>query len=83
MIFNATISFFDEDHPSDVEHNGLFIVCDTFDEAVSHITDYYGEEYINSINIKCISPDSMIIFDEKNEQLYEEVANLIEDNVIW
>lgn len=61
----------------------LFITANTLTEAVNKLSSYYGEEYLERIDIKSFSPDDFIIFKDENTELFNAVKSAIEPDIIW
>ena len=61
----------------------LFIVANTLTEAVQKLSDYYGEECLERIDIKSFSPDDFLIFNNENAELFDMVKSALEPDIIW
>lgn len=83
MLFTADVRFFNEiNEKEDLSH--LFVCAESLVEAIEQITGWYGEEYIDSINITGFSPYNMLIFEsDRDEMLYFNVKDSLGEKVIW
>lgn len=82
MIFTAGVNFYEEIDEVELR-NKLFICANNFSEAIEKITSYYGEDNIDSISIFAFSPDDFLSFSEENYELFYDVQNALEKNVVW
>ena len=82
MFYKAKLTYYNEvDY---TEHKASLLICaDKFKDVVSKLSDYYGEEQLDEICISPFSPDDMLIFEEKETDLYDEVIMRLGAEVIW
>ena len=83
MFFTADVRYYNEAiEKEDLNH--LFVCAENLVEAIEQITGWYGEEYIESINITVFSPYDMLIFESnEDEMLYFKVKDSLGEKVIW
>ena len=82
MIFTATVNYYNDD-TMNVEPNHLFICADTLKDVAEKVSEFYGEDQIDSLEIIPFSPDDMLIFREENEELFYEVREALSEEVVW
>lgn len=82
MMFTATVNYYNDDTMGvDSEH--LFVCADTFKDVTEKISEFYGEEQIDSLEIAPFSPYDMLIFREKDSSLFYEVKDVLGEEVVW
>ena len=82
MIFIATVNYYNDD-TMNVEPEHLFVCADTLKDVTEKISEFYGEDQIDSLEIAPFSPDDMLIFGEEEEDLFYEVKNTLGEKVVW
>lgn len=84
MFFTADVSFFNEVKEEKLDVNHLFVCAENLVEATEQITGWYGEEFIESIDIAIFSPYDMLVFEsDGDEMLYFNVKDSLGEKVIW
>ena len=82
MIFTATVNYYNDD-TMNVEPEYLFVCADTLKDVTEKISEFYGEDQIDSLEIAPFSPDDMLIFREEEEDLFYEVKDTLGEKVVW
>lgn len=85
MVFKVRVEWYN-DFSEREETNGLFLVADSYSDAVEKIVKYYGEEDLCGVTIAPWSPDDFVRFDLDNPDegwLFNKVDKDIGKNVIW
>lgn len=82
MFYRAKLTYYDEVDYTEQRVN-LLICADGFKDVISKLSDYYGEEQLDEIYISPFSPEDMLIFEEKETDLYDEVILTLGAKVIW
>ena len=83
MIFTAHVRFYDEDS-REPELNHLFINAEDFSDTAYKVSEYYGEDNIESIDIQVFSPSEMLVFQTDEEEiLFYEVKDSLGEKIIW
>lgn len=85
MVFKAEVRFIDEyDVAEDLQIAWLFVAADTMREAVSKMSDYFGEDCIDKITIEPISPNELLLFENaEGMRIFNEAASYLEENTLW
>lgn len=82
MIYVAYTEHYQEwDNKMSAEN--LFVTADTLTEAVQKLSNYYGEECLERIDIKSFSPDDFLIFKDEDTELFDMVKSKLEPDIIW
>ena len=82
MIFVVELDWYNEDTLG-IEPNKLFVFAKTFAEVVERLSEYYGEDEIDRIEIKPFSPDNFLAFSEIDTELFYRVRDQLGEKVIW
>ena len=82
MTYVAYIERYEEWDQKMVAGN-LFITANTLTEAIRKLSDYYGEEYLERVDIKSFSPDDFLIFKDENTELFDMVKSALEPDIVW
>lgn len=85
MVYKVIVNWYN-DLSEKEETNGLFLIADSYSDAVDKIVKYYGEEDLNEFKIALWLPDDFIRFDLDNpdeDWLFNKVNSDIGKNVIW
>lgn len=82
MMFTATVNYYNDD-TMNVEIEHLFVCADTLKDVTEKVSEFYGEDQIDSLEIAPFSPDDMLIFREDYEELFYEVKNRLNEEVVW
>ena len=85
MVFKVVVDYYD-DFDKKEEKKGLFLVADTYGDAVKKIVKYYGEENISEFKIVSWAPDDFIEFGLDNpdeDWLFNKVDKDIGEKIIW
>jgi len=85
MVYKVGINWYN-DFSEKEEMNGLFLMADSYADAVEKIVKYYGEEDLIEFKIAPWSPDDFIRFDIDNPDeawLFDKVDKDIGKNIIW
>ena len=61
----------------------MFVFANTSKEAVGKITDYFGEEYVESFSVSAFSPDDFLMVDGKDYNLFTKFRNCVADDIVW
>ena len=85
MVYKVVVDYYD-DFDKKKEKKGLFLVADSYGNALEKMVKYYGEEDLLEIKITPWAPDDFIQFDLDNvdeDWLFHKVDSDIGKNVIW
>ena len=82
MIYVAYIERYEEWDQKMVTAN-LFVTANTLAEAIHKLSDYYGEEYLERVDIKSFSPDDFLVFKDEDTELFDMVKSKLEPDIIW
>lgn len=82
MFYRAKLTYYSEVDYTEQRVN-LLICADGLKDVISKLSDYYGEEQLDEIYISPFSPEDMLIFEEKETDLYDEVILRLGAKVIW
>lgn len=85
MVYKVVINWYN-DFSEKEETNGLFLVADSYSDAVEKIVKYYGEEDLSEFKITPWSSDDFVRFDLDNtdeDWLFHKIDIDIGKNVIW
>lgn len=85
MVYKVMVNWYN-DVDAKEETNGLFLVADSYNDAVDKIVKYYDEEDLSEFKIAPWSSDDFIRFDLDNpdeDWLFHKVDTDIGKNVIW
>ena len=85
MVYKVVVNWYN-DFSEKEETNSLFLVADSYSDAIEKMVNYYGEEDLLEIKISPWSPDDFIRFDLGNpdeDWLFNKVDNDIGKNIIW
>ena len=82
MIFTVTVNYYN-DNTTKLEANHLFVFADTLKDVAEKVSEYYGEDQIDLLEIVPYSPDDFIIFDEEDEHLFYEIKDCLCEKIIW
>ena len=82
MIFTASVSYYNDD-TSNIDTDNLFVCADTLKDVAEKISEYYGEDQIDSLGIGPFSPDNMLVFDEEDESLFYDIKDQLGEKIIW
>ena len=85
MVFKVKVERYN-DFTEREETDGLFLVADSYSDAVEKIVEYYGEESLTELRIAPWSPDDFIQFNLDNPDenwLFNKVDSMIGKNIIW
>ena len=83
MLFTAHVRFYDEDS-RELELNHLFVFAEDFSDVAYKVSEYYGENNIESVEIQAFSPDEMLVFQtDEEETLFYDVKDSLGEKVIW
>lgn len=85
MIFKAEVRFIDEyDVTEGLKVAWLFVTADTMCEAVSKMSDYFGENDIDKIIIEPISPNELLLFENaEGLEIFNKAVGYLEENSLW
>lgn len=81
MVFKAQVVWYDEDDRQN-ELAGVFLLADSYSEALGKLARYYGENEINKVTIEPFSPDDFLEFDmndQDDKETYREIEKKAED----
>ena len=85
MVYKVKVDWYN-DFTEKEEMNGLFLVANSYADAVDKIVKYYGEEDLCGFKITPWSPDDFIRFEFDNpdmDWLFDKVDTDIGKNIIW
>lgn len=82
MMFTATVNYYNDD-TMNVETEHLFVCADTFKDVTEKVSEFYGEDQIDSLEIASFSPDDMLIFNEEDEDLFYDVRDQLAEQIVW
>ena len=82
MIYEVKVEHYEEWDEKMVK-SSMFVCADTIVEVAQQVSDYYGEECLESIEVRPFSPDNFLIFDEQNKELFTTVRDTLEREVVW
>lgn len=82
MMFTATVNYYNDD-TMNVETEHLFVCADTFKGVTEKVSEFYGEDQIDSLEIAPFSPDDMLIFNEEDEDLFYDVRDQLAEQIVW
>lgn len=82
MIFEATIKHYEE-WDEKVVSSYMFVCADTMVEAVQQISNHYGEDTLEFIEVRPFSPDKFLAFTEEDAELFHTVRRHLESDVCW
>ena len=82
MIYVATIEHYEE-WDGKVKPCSMFICADTIVQAVQQVSDYYGEQTIESVEVRPFSPDNFLSFNEEDAELFHTVKHHLEEDIVW
>ena len=85
MVFKVKVDWYN-DFSEKEETNGLFLVAESYRDAIDKIVSYYGDEELNEIKISAWAPDDFVRFDLDNpdmDWLFNKVDKDISKIVIW
>lgn len=85
MVFKAEVRYIEEYNVmGEPEVAWLFVAADTMREAVSKISDYFGEDCVDKISIEPISPNEMLLFENaEGLEIFNKAASYLEENTLW
>ena len=72
MIYEVLVEHYQEWNGA-MKTNHMFVCANTSKEAVGKITDYFGEEYVESFSVSAFSPDDFLMVDGKDYDRMDEV----------
>ena len=88
-MFSVKIKFY-EDELGKEFCSFCLIPANTFNDALSKLKEYYGEEYFGEndmvlkVEFEYISPDNIMIFESvESINLYTELKSYIKENAFW
>lgn len=82
MIFEVKVEYHEE-WDEKIESSSIFVCADSVIKAVQQVSNYYGENILESIDVRPFSPDNFLIFTEEDEELFRIVKHHLEENVVW
>lgn len=82
MMFTATVNYYNDD-TMNVETEHLFVCADILKDVTEKISEFYGEDQIDSLEIAPFSPDDMLIFREEDSSLFYEAKDVLGEEVVW
>ena len=85
MVYKVVMNWYD-DFDKKEKKEGLFLVADSYADAIEKMVNYYGEEDLLDIKINPWSPDDFVKFDLDNpdeDWLFNKVDSDIGKNIIW
>lgn len=85
MVFKVVANWYNDVYEKE-ETSGLFLVADSYGDAVDKIVKFYGEEDLSEFKITSWSLDNFIRFNLDNpdeDWLFNKVDKDIGKNVIW
>ena len=84
MIFKAQVVWYNVGNKQN-ELAGVFLLADSYSEALGKLALYYGEDEINKVSIEPFSPDDFLEFDmndQGDKETYREIEKKGED-ICW
>lgn len=85
MVYITHVQFYD-DYDNISKNTNCFVYADTYVEAVEKMARFYGNDYIENIEVEVFSPDDFLEFqtdDIKEIDLFTEIKLRLSDRVIW
>ena len=82
MTFVVAVSYYN-DETSEKTTDFLFVFADTFKDATEKVTEYYGENQIDAIELQAFSPCDFLVFNEEDSDIFFDVKKAIGNKVIW
>ena len=84
MVFKAQVVWYNTDDRQN-ELAGVFLLADSYSEALGKLARYYGEDEINKVTIEPFSPDDFLEFDmndQDDKEMYHGIEKKEED-ICW
>ena len=82
MIFKATVEHYQEWNEEMVT-DYMFVAAVSIVKAVEQISNYFGENCLDSIQVTPFSPDDFLVLDSKFKGVFDDFALHAGDNVCW
>ena len=82
MIYEVLVERYQE-WDSAMKTSHMFVCANTSKEAVGKITDYFGEEYVESFSVSAFSPDDFLMVDGKDYDLFTKFRDCVADDIVW
>jgi len=82
MIYEVLVEHYQE-WDSAMKTNHMFVCANTSKEAVGKITDYFGEECVESFSVSAFSPDDFLMVDGKDYDLFVKFRDCVADDIVW
>ena len=82
MMYEVLIERYHEYNEAMVT-NHMFVCANTIKEAVGKVTDYFGEEYVESLSISDFSPDDFLVVDGKDYDLFTRFRDCVAEDIVW
>ncbi len=85
MIFTGEIEVYAEEK-DDYIPEYFFICAENYRDALEKVIDFYAnnaETELSSIKLSVFSPDNLIIFGEKDKELFQKSIKAAGINVCW
>lgn len=82
MIFIVKVEHYEE-WDEKIKSSSMFVCADSIVEAVQQVSDYYGENTLESVDVRPFSPDNFLVFTEEDEELFNTVKRHLEGDIIW
>ena len=70
MVYASSVRVYDE-ITGEITSEFGFIYGDTYVDAMNTLVDYYGEEYVDSIEIGVFAPDNFLAFGQYEDEFKE------------
>lgn len=82
MILIVKVEHYEE-WDEKVKPSFMFVCADSIVEAVQQVSDCYGGNNLESVDVRPFSPDNFLVFNEEDEELFGIVKHHLEENIIW
>ena len=85
MVFKVNVNWYDNSDEKE-KKDGLFLMAESYVNAIEKLVNYYGEEDMWGIQIELWAPEDFIILDRGNpaeDSLFDTIDKDIGKNIIW
>ena len=83
MIFLMNVEFYCEIDDKLKEAQG-FIFAENFKEAMSNISDYYGEAQLDKVSLEAFGPTQILEFsDDKEIKIFDMARAVLAEKQVW